>query len=489
MTKHQEKIALKIVKRLKKGKKVLLTGGGGVGKSFVTKYIKNKLGCKYKVTGIAPTHQACGILSHSCDIKAVTVAKFFKRKPDRDYITEAKKEVFLWKGGSTSVGKKTVLIVDEVSMIGADDIESFMALKSPILFVGDMAQLPPVNDKAHDMWHHIPVYELKKMMRSSGELSRFQSELRKKGFDSKKMEWRKNAAFPFYKGATVVRTEEEFLDLFKSTRGTKKIITYTNNEALRFARKLADGEEIRLWYPLVGEKRGMIYDTERWRIDARPFAPNINYWLDMADDPKLDKAVKYLKNAFENKVRVTKSKNEMLFYCGHRKHFNNLYSKGTNGIMRCLVKYLQKQGEGELASVLLKNASLRHMNVKDTGVPKSIWARMDRSHKLFHMYNLQEERFEGEVNRMTLLSVLFHIAVKNYPYLTSHFKLWWFFEKEISLNMVIAMAKGVGTAHSSQGESVETIFIDWDAMKDGEPELKYVALTRASKHLVYLVRK
>lgn len=155
-----------------------LQGGAGVGKTFlIAEFVKSILGQR-RVVIAAPTHKACRVLR--AKLSAAGIPWTFKPAQDRlpglnvaivdttaallgvrPVIAEEQGEnevVFQANESSGSLPKyfdgESVLVVDEVSMVGADD---FFALKlqaeardSKIVAVGDEAQLPPVKKQAID---------------------------------------------------------------------------------------------------------------------------------------------------------------------------------------------------------------------------------------------------------------------------------------------------------------------------------------------------
>ena len=155
-----------------------LQGGAGVGKTYlVAEFVKSLLG-NCRVVVAAPTHKAVKVIRAKLTAAGIKVA--FKPAQDRlpalDVVIvdttaallgvrpvivdeQDEKEIkFSANGSSGSLPKyldsKAALIIDEVSMVGADD---FFALKlqaearsSKIVAVGDEAQLPPVKKVAID---------------------------------------------------------------------------------------------------------------------------------------------------------------------------------------------------------------------------------------------------------------------------------------------------------------------------------------------------
>lgn len=130
-----------------------LCGAGGVGKTFVTKYVIQH--CKYSDSVIActaPTHKACRVLSNSTNHKVHTIQKIFGFRldvniEDFDPNNPAFKPI-----GEVKIkkGYTKVLIVDEASMLNKSlvtYINKYCANNEiKIIYIGDDSQLSPVNE-------------------------------------------------------------------------------------------------------------------------------------------------------------------------------------------------------------------------------------------------------------------------------------------------------------------------------------------------------
>ena len=134
-----------------------LCGAGGVGKTFVTKYVIEN--CKFSNSVIfcaAPTHKACRVLSTAIGGKKVnTIQSLFGFRLDVDIdnfdpnnpaFNPIGKNKMLKDGYSVA----RLLIIDEASMLNnklVNYIAKFCREKEiKVLFIGDSHQLPPVNE-------------------------------------------------------------------------------------------------------------------------------------------------------------------------------------------------------------------------------------------------------------------------------------------------------------------------------------------------------
>jgi len=152
----------KLVKELKEGQDLFLTGSGGVGKSYITRLIVKEF---KSPTILGSTNQS------ALNINGATLHKVFKLETcknikqlkayDRDKIKKlqarynrSEEIVKEWhfRPIKEVLNKTDLILIDEISMISKDTFDLFIyRLKSladkkiPILVVGDFYQLPPVN--------------------------------------------------------------------------------------------------------------------------------------------------------------------------------------------------------------------------------------------------------------------------------------------------------------------------------------------------------
>jgi hypothetical protein len=146
----------------------ILKGYAGTGKTTLIKHICDFLATiEVPFLLTAPTGRAARIMSEKTKLSAKTIHSTIYSPSFSDFDDEEKEdEILLFSTKSDNKFADTVLIIDEASMISdkqdegsqlqfgsgslLKDIISFMNLKSnnsnKIIFVGDPAQLPPVND-------------------------------------------------------------------------------------------------------------------------------------------------------------------------------------------------------------------------------------------------------------------------------------------------------------------------------------------------------
>ena len=127
----------------------VISGYAGTGKSFLTQRlipaVKEILG--NRVGAAAPTHKAVEVLSDFCgrlvsDVS--TIHQFLHLKPsDPDH--NGKRHLEQISSQHSHYVTYDFMIVDESSMIGKE-IVRYIPKKTPTIFLGDIAQLPPVED-------------------------------------------------------------------------------------------------------------------------------------------------------------------------------------------------------------------------------------------------------------------------------------------------------------------------------------------------------
>ncbi|MFW5972650.1 MAG: ATP-dependent DNA helicase [Bacteroidota bacterium] len=156
LTKHQKNALEEILERLDQGVRYTsVRGYAGTGKTFLLDHLVKKLQLRgMRVAACAPTHKAARVLNDRLagrDVRAQTIHSFLglRLKPDGQGAYRLEPEP------GHELPDDGVVIVDEASMVGLDEwphIERAWNLQ--FIFVGDPAQLPPVNEGAS------PVFEL-----------------------------------------------------------------------------------------------------------------------------------------------------------------------------------------------------------------------------------------------------------------------------------------------------------------------------------------
>jgi len=166
----QQRQALKSLEKFtcSRDKLFLLTGYAGTGKTTLLQALLKRMrdqGDRRKIVFTAFSNKATKVLermaqSWELDIDCMTCCKLLGLRPDID--TSSGKQVFKADRGSENlIGTYQLVVVDEASMINAEMWDLLMMAvmdllsKTQLLFVGDVAQLPPVGEAESPVFKEI----------------------------------------------------------------------------------------------------------------------------------------------------------------------------------------------------------------------------------------------------------------------------------------------------------------------------------------------
>lgn len=178
LTAHQEARLYNLLATLEENRFFVLTGGAGVGKTFVLKHFINEINFPAgSIVCAAPTNKAVAVLTGTIGFNAgadfQTIHSLLGIKPCYD---EETGEVSFKPIRNDKQDRllKTVklLIIDECSMLASELIqyifESAMRYSFKVLFVGDNKQLNPVNEKNSRIFQlNLPTVELEEVVRQA----------------------------------------------------------------------------------------------------------------------------------------------------------------------------------------------------------------------------------------------------------------------------------------------------------------------------------
>jgi len=149
------------------------TGPAGSGKSTTTRLIRQALLNAGRTVGLAaPTHKACGVLAAACNVSKGQTATFasllaLREKKKRDQV-----EFVRDYNRKPRIEEAEVWICDEASMLEPNllqMLEEEADFWTRFIFVGDPAQLPPVDHgKVSPALRCDPRFELTKVQRHDG---------------------------------------------------------------------------------------------------------------------------------------------------------------------------------------------------------------------------------------------------------------------------------------------------------------------------------
>jgi len=149
-----------------------LAGYSGTGKSTIIKKIINEYKYKRNIAVSATTHKAKKVIMRYTAMNGLTIHSILGLRPDLDLDDFDPNDPKFNQIAIPTMSKFDFIIIDESSMINS---ELFDLIKTEIkkhrlvqiLFIGDPAQIPPVNEKRSTVFFdpHIKKYELKQIMR------------------------------------------------------------------------------------------------------------------------------------------------------------------------------------------------------------------------------------------------------------------------------------------------------------------------------------
>lgn len=163
-------------------KEFIISGGAGVGKSYLLSHLHKDVMERYAQTctlvGVpqkykravftATTNKAAEVLEKSIKEHVSTVHSYLGLRVQDDYSTG---KTVLTKTSAYGPKKNVILFIDECSTINAELLSHIRECMhdSKIVYVGDHAQMAPVNEKLSQLYHSpVPFVYLKEVIRNAG---------------------------------------------------------------------------------------------------------------------------------------------------------------------------------------------------------------------------------------------------------------------------------------------------------------------------------
>lgn len=164
-------------------KELIISGPGGVGKSFLMGYLIDEIMPRYEkmcsllnqpirfrdVHMTATTNKAAEVLAQATGRPCGTVHSFLGLKVTDDFTTGVSK---LSKTNNWKVHQRIILFVDEASMVDTTLLKYIREamLECKVVFVGDHCQLAPVKEAKPPVFNQgLPMYVLTEPMRNNGQ--------------------------------------------------------------------------------------------------------------------------------------------------------------------------------------------------------------------------------------------------------------------------------------------------------------------------------
>ena len=178
LTKDQQKAYQELIEFINKpfnpnDFKRALVGAGGVGKTFLLKTILKNCNISFSQIGVsAPSHKACRVIRDSLGglpVNINTIQSDFGMRPDYNIDTFNERDIQFSKLGRIKVEDYNLYVVDESSMINKA-LFNFMSRIlinncCKLLLLGDVDQVPPVNELEPSAFKNVTTYRLTQIVR------------------------------------------------------------------------------------------------------------------------------------------------------------------------------------------------------------------------------------------------------------------------------------------------------------------------------------
>jgi len=229
MLNSQQQTAFDTIVAMTAHDKLRLDGEGGCGKTYVlTTVVEHLIREGKKPLVVAPTHMARQNLVDKVnpEVRHLVENRTLASLLGRFGIRGGEGSTVFVNPKAPNTAQYDLIIIDEISMMSQKDLMALAACPVPIVFSGDLKQLPVVKQKKA-VWDHIPVLRLTEQMRQSGAILELAQRLRSE------------IAFPSHSvpsDGLWVHSEQELLPKFISDlklnsdrQWAYRFLTYTNN--------------------------------------------------------------------------------------------------------------------------------------------------------------------------------------------------------------------------------------------------------------------
>jgi len=266
-----------------------LSGYAGTGKSTLINYIISDID---KVVVSAPTHKAKILISKSTNKAGETIQKLLGLRPNTDLenfdVNNPKFDAI----GKPFISDYKLVVIDEASMLNKDLLEMLIKeatqFNTKILFMGDEAQLPPVNEHKSKVFSIKNISYLTKVERQSSDnpLMKIYDSIRD-NINTKDDVFEHKTMLLDNKGIVIYTNEDEFtekaLAAFTSTEFEKnknyaKIIAYTNSSVKYWNSVVRDtligkgkrivepGDLLMSYSNIIVDKYNQIYNSADYKV-------------------------------------------------------------------------------------------------------------------------------------------------------------------------------------------------------------------------------
>lgn len=150
-----------------------LIGAGGVGKTFLLKTILKNCNISFSQIGVsAPSHKACRVIRDSLaglPVNVNTIQSDYGMRPDYNIDKFNERDIQFSRQGRIKVEDYNLYVVDEASMINKALFNYMCKVLvnncCKLLLLGDVDQVPPVNELEPSAFKNVTTYRLTQIVR------------------------------------------------------------------------------------------------------------------------------------------------------------------------------------------------------------------------------------------------------------------------------------------------------------------------------------
>lgn len=297
LTSEQQAAFDEIKKIIDTGKPVAatLSGYAGAGKTVTLRHLVRRLGPTFSQTVLmAPTHKAAEVLGRKTDMVVSTVHSVLGLRPVPD--KKGGYNFIQSNEGMKSFAHNSLLAVDEASMVPQELYDKLMEVQQQfnlsIIFCGDPAQLPPVNENPSPALEH-DGYKLETIVRQEKDNPIIQTSMEvRESEDAKSYDFTTNINGE--KGVEVVSNKKDFVyralqsfdtDEYRKQGDHARILAYRNEEVEKYNKlcrsmlygdtgeQFIEGEWLVAtdpWYGSKGKKdRPVVQNSEEFVVEGK----------------------------------------------------------------------------------------------------------------------------------------------------------------------------------------------------------------------------
>ena len=328
--------------------------------TVLLRHLVRRLGPTFSQTVLmAPTHKAAEVLGRKTDMSVSTVHSVLGLRPEPD--GEGGYNFVQSHGGMKAFAPNSLLAVDEASMVPQELYDKLMGVQQQfnlsIIFCGDPAQLPPVNENPSPALEH-DGYKLETIVRQEKDNPIIQTSMEvRESEDAKRYNFTTNVSGE--QGVEVVSSKKDLVyralqafdtDEYRKQGDYARILAYRNDEVEKYNKlcrsmlyedaeeQFIEGEWLVATDPWYGDKgrrdTPVIQNSEEFVVEGKEPSKlyGFNTWiLEISPSPDSEK-VKHIEvlnrdelGRYENKLNElaekAKKTNDWEKYYDYKEHF------------------------------------------------------------------------------------------------------------------------------------------------------------------------